>query len=217
MSIPSAGATAFDLAGALRGARVIPVLSIERLADAVPLAEALAKGGVAVIEVTLRTPVALDAMRAIVAAVPAVAVAAGTVLSHQDLEHSRAAGAALAFSPGATPELLETRERPPLPLVPGVATPSEAMAARARGYRLLKFFPAEAAGGVAALKAMAGPLPDLVFCPSGGLDADNFASYLALPNVVAVGGSWLAPEAAVRAGAWSDITRLARRAFDAAP
>ena len=196
----------------LAKAPVIPVLTIARIEDAVPLARALAAGGLPVIEVTLRTPVALDAVRAIVAAVPECIVGVGTVTEVPDIRHALDAGAKYLVSPGTTDELADAFTRTPVPVLPGCATVSEAMTLAARGFHLLKFFPAEAAGGVNFLKSIAAPLPSLKFCPTGGIDQRNAATYLALPNVLAVGGSWVAPKDAVAAGDFSRVTALAREA-----
>ena len=193
-------------------ARVIPVLTITDIAHAVPLARALVAGGLPFLEITLRTPQALDAIRRITADVEDAETGAGTVLTAQHGDLAIAAGARFLVSPGSTTVLLDAAETWPVPLLPGVATASEAMAALQRGYRLLKFFPAEPAGGVPALKALAGPLAEAQFCPTGGIGAHNFAAYLACPNVVCVGGSWVAPQALIEAGRWSEITRLARTA-----
>ncbi len=190
-------------------AAVVPVLTIERVADAVPLARALVAGGVRVLEITLRTEAALEAMKVIAAEVDSAVVAAGTVLNEKDAERAAAHGAKFAFSPGARPALLKAKI---LPLVPGVATASDIMAGLDEGYALFKLFPAVAAGGVGALKAFAGPFADVRFCPTGGIDATNAGAFLALKNVVAVGGSWLAPAPLIREGRWSEITQLARAA-----
>jgi 2-dehydro-3-deoxyphosphogluconate aldolase / (4S)-4-hydroxy-2-oxoglutarate aldolase len=189
---------------------VIPVIVIQRLADAVPLAQALVAGGVRVLEVTLRTPVALQAMADIIQAVPDAIVGAGTVRSAADAEAAHAAGCTFAVSPGYTSAVGQACRRLGLPLLPGVATASEVMTASADGYRFLKFFPASAAGGVPLLKALAGPFPDIAFCPTGGIGADTAAQFLSLPNVKVCGGSWLTPQAAVDAGDWARITALAQ-------
>lgn len=188
---------------------VIPVIVVHRLADAVPLARALVAGGVRVLEVTLRTAVALDAMKAMIQAVPEAIVGAGTVRSVADAEAAHAAGCAFAVSPGYTAAVGQACRRLGLPLLPGVATASEVMAASADGYRFLKFFPAAVAGGIPLLKALAGPFPDIVFCPTGGISADSAPEFLALPNVKVCGGSWLTPQDAVDAGDWGRITALA--------
>jgi 2-dehydro-3-deoxyphosphogluconate aldolase/(4S)-4-hydroxy-2-oxoglutarate aldolase len=191
---------------------VIPVLTIERTADAVPLARALLAGGLPVIEVTLRTAAALDAVRAIAAEVPEVVVGVGTVTEPSDVAQAVAAGANYLVSPGTPPDLAAAFGDVSVPVIPGCATVSEAMALAARGFSVLKFFPAEAAGGVGFLKSIAAPLPQLKFCPTGGIDGKNAASYLALPNVLAVGGSWVAPKQAIDAGDFGRISELAREA-----
>jgi len=195
----------------LRLAPVIPVITIERVEDAVPLARALVSGGLRLLEITLRTAAGRDAAAAIVAEVPEAVVGIGTVLTPQDLARSRDLGARFALSPGATPELLDAAAASDLPFMPGVATASELMAALARGFDIVKFFPAVPAGGVAALKALGGPFPQVRFCPTGGVSEDNAAEWLALPNVVVVGGSWLTPASEIREGAWDRITERARR------
>lgn len=205
-----------DLLALLQSAKVIPVLTIERREDAVPLARALVEGGLPVLEVTLRTAAAIDAATAIISEVPEAIVGIGTLLEPKDLERAKAAGARFAVSPGSTPNLLAAAADGDLPLLPGAVTPSEMMLARAHGFRLLKFSPAEAFGGIAALKAHAGPLADLRFCPTGGIGDENFRAYLGLSNVVAVGGSWLAPAAEIAAGAWTEISARARRVAAAA-
>ena len=192
-------------------APVIPVLVIEDAARARPLAEALVAGGLPVLEVTLRTAAAPEAIREM-AKVPGAIVGAGTVVTPADVRIARAAGAEFAVSPGATDPLLDACEAADLPVLPGAATASEAMALLARGYDMLKFFPAEPAGGAAALKALAGPLPQLGFCPTGGVSAANAPDYLALPTVPCVGGSWVAPKPLVAAGNWSAIHALAAEA-----
>jgi 2-dehydro-3-deoxyphosphogluconate aldolase/(4S)-4-hydroxy-2-oxoglutarate aldolase len=193
-------------------APVIPVITIERVEDAVPLARALVSGGLRLLEITLRTEAGRDAAAAVVAAVPDAVVGIGTVLTPQDLARSRDLGARFALSPGATPELLDAAAESDLPFMPGVATASELMMALARGFDTVKFFPAVPAGGTAALKALAGPFPQARFCPTGGVGEENAADWLALPNVVVVGGSWLTPAGEIRAGAWDRITERARRA-----
>jgi 2-dehydro-3-deoxyphosphogluconate aldolase / (4S)-4-hydroxy-2-oxoglutarate aldolase len=191
---------------------VIPVLTIERAADAVPLARALVAGGLPVIEVTLRTKAALDAIRAIAAEVPDCVVGVGTVLRAADIAAAIAAGAKYLVSPGTPSELAVALADVGIPVLPGCATVSEAMALGARGFKVLKFFPAEASGGVAWLKSIAAPLPELKFCPTGGIDSNNIATYLACPNVLAVGGSWVAPKDAIASGDFARITQLARAA-----
>jgi 2-dehydro-3-deoxyphosphogluconate aldolase/(4S)-4-hydroxy-2-oxoglutarate aldolase len=188
---------------------VIPVIVLDRAEDAVPLARALVAGGVKVLEVTLRTAAALPAIAAIAREVPEAIVGAGTVRSPADAEAAAAAGARFAVSPGFTPAVGRACAALGLPLLPGVATASEAMAAMAEGHAFLKFFPAEAAGGTKMLKALAGPFPDLVFCPTGGITPESAPAYLALANVRVIGGSWLVPADALREGDWARITRLA--------
>ena len=196
----------------LRLGPVMPVLVIDDLAHAVPLARALVAGGIRVLEVTLRTPVALDAVRAICAAVPDAVVGVGTIVLPHDLADSKAAGAVFGVSPGLTASLLEAARQTGLPLLPGTMTPSDVMTAHAAGLDACKLFPAAVAGGVAMLKALYGPFADMTFCPTGGIDAASAPQYLALPNVACVGGSWLTPKALVQAGDWPAITALAKAA-----
>ncbi|MBK9135816.1 MAG: bifunctional 4-hydroxy-2-oxoglutarate aldolase/2-dehydro-3-deoxy-phosphogluconate aldolase [Betaproteobacteria bacterium] len=191
---------------------VVPVIVIERLEQAVPLAQALVAGGVKVLEVTLRTPVALAAIEAIARAVPAAIVGAGTLRSGSDARAAGDAGARFGVSPGYTQEVAEACRQAGLPLLPGVATASEVMAASADGFDFLKFFPASAAGGLPMLKALAGPFPDIAFCPTGGITAETAPQFLALPNVKVVGGTWLTPADALKAGDWARVTQLARAA-----
>lgn len=191
---------------------VIPVLVIDDGAQAVPLARALLDGGLRVLEVTLRTPAALAAIRAIADQVPDAIVGAGTLLDARDIAAARDAGARFGISPGATAELLHAGRIDDWPFLPGVMTASEIMTARAAGYDALKFFPAEPAGGCAALKAYAGPFPDLRFCPTGGIDEAAAPAYLSLPNVDCVGGSWIAPPALLAQGKWDEIRQRAARA-----
>lgn len=191
---------------------VIPVLTVECVRIAVPLAQALVVGGLPVLEVTLRTAAALEAIRAIAADVPDAVVGAGTVLRAQDIDAALAAGARYLVSPGTPAPLADALAKCGAPAIPGCASVSEAMTLSGRGFALLKFFPAEASGGAAWLKSVAAPLPHLRFCPTGGIDAKNAASYLALPNVAAIGGSWVAPKEAVDAGDFARITALAREA-----
>ncbi|RFA25303.1 keto-deoxy-phosphogluconate aldolase [Alkalilimnicola ehrlichii] len=193
-------------------APVIPVLSIEDPRDAVPLAEALVEGGLPVLEITLRTPAALDAAVEIMREVPGAVVGIGTVLSSRDFRRVKEMGFGFAVSPGLTPSLVEASKRYDLPFLPGVMTPSEVMQARAFGFRELKLFPAVQAGGVDMLKALAGPFPDVTFCPTGGVTAETCGEYLALPNVACVGGSWLAPSDCVEAGDWARIQSFAAAA-----
>jgi 2-dehydro-3-deoxyphosphogluconate aldolase/(4S)-4-hydroxy-2-oxoglutarate aldolase len=201
-----------DIAAIAALAPVIPVLTIDRLADAVPLARALVKGGLPVLEITLRTPVAIEALKEIVAALPEAVVVAGTVLEETQLEQARAAGARFGVSPGCTPGLAAAVKKEGMPFLPGVQTVSEAMALAEQGFRFLKFFPADAAGGVTWLKAVGAPLAGVQFCPTGGINPENASAYLALPNVICVGGSWVAPRAAVAAGQWIKIEQLATAA-----
>ena len=188
---------------------VIPVIVIQRLEDAVPLAEALVAGGVRVLEVTLRTPVALACMQAIAREVPEAIVGAGTLRSAGDARSAQAAGARFGVSPGYSAAVAEQCRALGLPLLPGVATASEVMQAVDDGHRFLKFFPASAAGGPALLKAWASPFADVAFCPTGGIGIDSAPEWLALPNVKVVGGSWLTPADALATGDWDRITRLA--------
>lgn len=194
-------------------APVIPVLTIEDANQAAPLARALLAGGLPVLEVTLRTSAALESIREM-AAVPGAVVGAGTLVTPKDVQAARKAGARFGVSPGATDTLLAAAEAEDLPLLPGAATASEAMRLLERGYGMLKFFPAEASGGAAALKAISGPLPQITFCPTGGVTPDNAATYLRLPNVACVGGSWMTPRDLLRSENWTGIETLARKACD---
>ncbi len=196
----------------LREAGVVPVLSIADPARAVPLAEALLAGGLRHLEITFRTPAALDALRAIVDAVPAAQAGAGTVTTAAQADAAGAAGARFLVGPGFSADVARRAADLGLPYLPGVATASEIMAAGAHGLDCLKFFPAGPMGGIATLKALAGPFPDVVFCPTGGIDGTNAADYLALSNVLAVGGSWPAPADLVAAGDFDEITARARAA-----
>lgn len=189
---------------------VIPVIVIQRVEDAVPLAEALVAGGVRVLEVTMRTPAALTAIEAIAKAVPDAIVGAGTVRSVADAQAARNAGSRFAVSPGYTREVGQACAQIGLPLLPGVVSPSELMTAQADGYSFLKFFPAAAAGGIPMLKALAGPFPDAVFCPTGGITPETAPQFLALPNVKVCGGSWLTPQDAIDAKDWARIRALAQ-------
>lgn len=196
-------------------APVVPVMVVERIEDAVPLAKALYNGGLKVLEITLRTPCALDAIAAMVEALPSDAViGAGTVITPKDLEAAIKAGSRFLVSPGTTPALIEAAKAvySSAPLLAGVATPTEAMHLLAEGFAHQKFFPAEAAGGVPMLKSIAGPLPQITFCPTGGIDLAKAPSYLALPNVKCVGGTWMAPKELMKAGRWDEIERLAKEA-----
>jgi 2-dehydro-3-deoxyphosphogluconate aldolase/(4S)-4-hydroxy-2-oxoglutarate aldolase len=191
---------------------VVAVVTIDDVEDAVPMARALVAGGIRAIEITLRTKVALDAIRAVAENVPDALPGAGTVLSGQDLSAAERAGARFAVSPGTTPQLLASIEKSALPYLPGSASASEAMWLFAHGYRRQKFFPAEPAGGVEYLRALSGPLPGIKFCPTGGVRVENAATYLKLPNVICVGGSWMTPSNLVKAKDWGAITALARSA-----
>jgi 2-dehydro-3-deoxyphosphogluconate aldolase/(4S)-4-hydroxy-2-oxoglutarate aldolase len=200
------------LADTLYRAAVVPVLTLETAEDGVEIARALARGGLDLIEVTLRTAAALEAIRAIRREVPSVRVGAGTVLSPEQAHAAIEAGARFIVSPGMTPRLIEAAQGWSVPFLPGAVTASEAMALFDLGYQCLKFFPAEAAGGVRALKALAAPLAGITFCPTGGVGPDNAPDYLRLDNVVAVGGSWVAPQRAVAGQDWPALTRLAEQA-----
>lgn len=191
---------------------VIPVIVIQRLQDAVPLAEALVAGGVKVLEVTLRTPVALQAMEAMARAVPEAIVGAGTLRSVADVKAARDAGCQFGVSPGYTDAIGAACREQGLPLLPGVSTASEVMQANAAGYSFLKLFPAVAVGGINLLKALSGPFPDVAFCPTGGISLESAPQFLSLPNVKVCGGSWLTPQDAVEQGDWARITRLAAEA-----
>jgi 2-dehydro-3-deoxyphosphogluconate aldolase/(4S)-4-hydroxy-2-oxoglutarate aldolase len=198
-------------------APVIPVLTIERVEDALPLCRALVDNGLPVLEVTLRTACALEAIAVLARELPDACVGAGTVLSAADLARVAGAGAAFAISPGATDALYAAAKAGDTPLIPGIATASELMRGLEHGWRRFKFFPAEASGGTAALKGFAGPLPMARFCPTGGIDAAKAPAYLALPNVACVGGSWMLPGDALQARDWDRIGRLAREAAALAP
>lgn len=187
---------------------VVPVIVIKDLATAVPLAKALLAGGIKVLEVTLRTPVALDAIQLLATEVPEAIVGAGTVTTAEQLQKVIAAGAKFAISPGLTRELLAAGKEAPIPLIPGIASISELMEGTGMGYSHFKFFPAEAAGGVKTLKSIHGPFSDIRFCPTGGINEKNFLEYLALPNVRCVGGSWIVPDDAIVNGDWGRITEL---------
>jgi len=201
-----------ELATLVAATPVVPVLTVEATAIALPLARALVAGGLAVLEVTLRTPAALQAIEMIANEVQGAVVGAGTVLTPAQYEAAARAGARFVVSPGATPALLDAAAASRVPFLPGAATSSEIMTLLERGHSCLKFFPAEPAGGIAYLKALAAPLSEARFCPTGGIDAGNAPAYLSLPNVLCVGGSWVAPGDAVAAGDWPRITALARAA-----
>jgi len=196
------------IAALFKQAVVIPVLTIEKVEHAVPLAMALVAGGVRTLEVTLRTDAAVAAARAIIAEVPDAIVGIGTILNPDDLARARALGAKFGISPGLTPELLKAAAASDLPFAPGIATASELMAALAAGFDVVKFFPAEQAGGIKTLRALAGPFPHVRFCPTGGIGAANAATWLAEPNVLCVGGSWLCSAGDIRNGNWVGITAM---------
>jgi 2-dehydro-3-deoxyphosphogluconate aldolase / (4S)-4-hydroxy-2-oxoglutarate aldolase len=204
--------TTASIAEILRLSPVMPVVTIEDAATAAELARALVRGGIRVIEVTLRTPQALRAIEIIAAKVPDICVGAGTVMSQKDLGSAANAGATFAISPGATRELLEAGATFRIPYLPAVGTASELMTALAAGYSHFKLFPANVVGGIGALKAFYGPFPEARFCPTGGVSLQTAGSYLELPNVLCVGGSWLTPGDAVRAGDWGKIESFAREA-----
>lgn len=204
-----------DTKALLRGAKLIPVLTINDLKSAVPLAKALVAGGVRTLEITLRTAVGADAASAILEEVPDAIVGLGTVLGGADLALCKKRGFHFAFSPGASPALLDAAVEAGVDFVPGIQTASEIMACLERGFDTMKFFPAVPAGGIAAVKALAGPFPQVFFCPTGGISEADTAAWLKLPNVLAVGGSWLAPAAEVESGNWAAITARAARALAA--
>jgi 2-dehydro-3-deoxyphosphogluconate aldolase/(4S)-4-hydroxy-2-oxoglutarate aldolase len=199
------------LTALFKSARIVPVLTINKIEDAVPLARALVSGGVRMLEVTLRTPVAVDAAKAIIANVPDAIVGIGTILNADDLARAQELGAKFGISPGATPELLKVAASSSLPFAPGIATASELMQALAHGFDVVKFFPAEPAGGIKALRALAGPFPHIKFCPTGGIGETNAPQWLAEPNVIAVGGSWLCQAVDIKSGNWAGITAMCER------
>lgn len=192
-------------------APIVPVIVVKEIAHAVPLAQALVKGGLPALEVTLRTPCALDAIRAM-ADVEGGVVGAGTLITPADVKAAKAAGAKFGVSPGATDTLVKACEDEGLPLLPGAVTASEVMALLEKGFDMLKFFPAATSGGAAAIKALGGPLPQVTFCPTGGISLSNAGDYLSLKNVACAGGSWVAPDNLVQAGDWAGIEALAREA-----
>lgn len=196
----------------LKAASVIPVLELDRPDDAAPLAMALANGGLTVVELTLRTAAALDGVSAMKRSAPSLVIGMGSIRTEKDIENSIRAGAEFLVSPGAGPQLLSAMARSGAPALPGVATASEAMGAAEAGFEAMKFFPAEPAGGIPYLKAISGPLPSIMFCPTGGISAEKAPDYLALPNVACVGGSWIATRAMIAAGDWKAIEANARRA-----
>ncbi|CRF40818.1 bifunctional 4-hydroxy-2-oxoglutarate aldolase/2-dehydro-3-deoxy-phosphogluconate aldolase [Helicobacter ailurogastricus] len=195
----------------LNAGRIIPVMVVEEAQNAVPLARALVQGGIKVLEITLRTKEALEAIKQISQEVPEAIVGAGTVLNAIDFKKAQVAGAKFAISPGLIPALAQMSKDSPIPLIPGVASASEVMLALEFGLKSLKFFPAQAAGGVATLKSFAGPFKEVFFCPTGGISLENMGAYLKLDNVLCVGGSWLAPKELVQAKEWPKITAIAQR------
>lgn len=197
----------------LNAGPVMPVMVIQNLDDAVPLARALVAGGIKVLEITLRTPIALDAIKLISREVEGAIVGAGTIANPAQLKAAEDAGAVFAISPGITASLLAAANAGSIALIPGVATLSELMLGMEYGLDHFKFFPAEAAGGIPMLKAIAGPFPQATFCPTGGISPDNYQAYLQLPNVACVGGSWLAPQEAVNTKNWAKVTELAQKAI----
>ncbi|HBA64584.1 MAG: keto-deoxy-phosphogluconate aldolase [Gammaproteobacteria bacterium HGW-Gammaproteobacteria-10] len=203
----------FQPSAVLNAGPVMPVMVIKNLEDAVPLAQALTEGGIKVLEITLRTPVALDAIKLISEQVKDAIVGVGTVTTPEQLQAAENAGAVFAISPGLTPTLLKAAKNSNIALIPGISTISELMLGMEYGLDHFKFFPAAAAGGVGMLKGIAGPIPNATFCPTGGISADNYNEYLKLPNVACVGGSWLAPDDAVAAKDWHRITDLAKTAI----
>lgn len=206
---PSLQARAIDL---LHRAGILPVVTVNDVQEALAVAAALQRGGLTAIELTLRTPAALDALRAIKQEVPGLVVGAGTVLTPAQVESARAAGADFLVTPGTSPRLLDALVEAPLPVVPGAATPSELMALAERSFRVAKLFPASIVGGLGLLKALQGPLPELRLCPTGGIGEHDAADYLAQPNVVCVGGSWMVPRAWLQAGDFARVTASAAHA-----
>ena len=192
---------------------VIPVMVINKLEHAVPLAKALVAGGIRVLEVTLRTECALAAISKIAKKVPEAVVGAGTILNAEQLQQATEAGSQFAITPGATPSILAAGKAGSIQLIPGVASISEVMEGLSQGYQFFKFFPAEASGGVGALKAFGGPLSGVHFCPTGGITPENYRDYLKLPNVDCIGGSWIAPVSAMESGDWDHITKLCQEAL----
>ena len=198
----------------LNAGPVMPVMVIQNIDDAIPLAQALVAGGIRVLEITLRTPAALDAIRLISQEVKDAIVGAGTIANPDQLAAAKAAGAVFAISPGLTPALMKAANNSDIALIPGVATLSELMLGMDEGLDHFKFFPAEAAGGIPMLKAIAGPFPHITFCPTGGISPGNYRDYLSLPNVACVGGSWLAPQQTVSDKNWAAVTQLAKEAIE---
>ena len=197
----------------LNAGPVMPVMVIQNLEDAVPLARALVEGGIRVLEITLRTPIALEAIRLISPEVKNAIVGAGTITTPEQLKAAEAAGAVFAISPGLTPTLLAAAKEGSIALIPGISSLSELMLGMEYGLDHFKFFPAEAAGGIPMLKSIAGPIPSVTFCPTGGISPENYAAYLKLSNVACVGGSWLVPADAVKSKNWAKVTELARLAI----
>ncbi len=197
----------------LNSGPVVPVMVIENIDHAVPLARALIAGGIKVLEITLRSDVAIAAIRRVAREVPDAIVGAGTIASAHDLAAVTEAGAVFAISPGLTPALLKAANQGPIALIPGISTASELMLGMEQGYTEFKFFPAEAAGGVAMLKSIGGPFPQITFCPTGGVSPKNYNNYLALDNVACVGGSWIVPKNSIEQEDWQNITKLARAAI----
>jgi 2-dehydro-3-deoxyphosphogluconate aldolase / (4S)-4-hydroxy-2-oxoglutarate aldolase len=193
-------------------APVIPVLTVEKLAHAAPLARALYAGGLKVLEITLRTEVALEVIEAMRVAVPEAVIGAGTLVRPQDFARAAGVGAQFAVTPGLTPQLAEAAAGVDYPLLPGIISPSEIIQALHFGYDTLKFFPAQQAGGIPMLQAFGGPFPNVAFCPTGGITRNSAPAYLNLPNVLCVGGSWVAPKALVETGDWAGVEALARDA-----
>ncbi|RUM40657.1 MAG: keto-deoxy-phosphogluconate aldolase [Desulfobulbus sp.] len=190
---------------------VVPVIVINKSEHAVPLARALVKGGIKILEITLRSNIALEAIANISREVPEAIVGAGTVLSARDLQAVADAGGQFAISPGLTPSLLAAANEGPIGLIPGISSASELMLGMEQGYTVFKFFPAAAAGGIKMLKSIGGPFPQITFCPTGGISPENFLDYLQLPNVACVGGSWLVPSKIIAAQDWPEITQIARQ------
>jgi 2-dehydro-3-deoxyphosphogluconate aldolase/(4S)-4-hydroxy-2-oxoglutarate aldolase len=206
-----------DIADIMTISPVIPVIVIEHPEQALPLATALVEGGLKVLEVTLRTGHGLPAIREIASALPEAFVGAGTVTEAEQIDAVIEAGGQFMVSPGSTPRLIEAALEKPIALLPGIATPSEAMSLMEYGLRHMKFFPAEAAGGVPMLKSIGGPLPQITFCPTGGIGPDSAREYLGLANVACVGGSWMVPQRLIDSGDWAGISSLAREASKLAP
>ena len=196
----------------LAGTPVVPVMVIKRLEDAVPLARALVDGGLNILEVTLRTEVALAAIAEIVREVPQAIVGSGTVCNAQQMAQSVDAGCQFMVSPGTTEKLLDDAKKSPIPLLPGISSVGELMRCQEYGYRDMKFFPAEASGGAAAIKAISGPFGDIKFCPTGGIGMGNVMSYLQMPNIMCVGGSWICPDNLIEQKNWTEIERLTAQA-----